>query len=324
MSIKKPKSKLFKIIDPESESKEDLGFGEKFIDNYSRLLNEDGTFNIIRTGDTEKNIFKKLITLGWAKLFIYFIILYIIINFGFALLYYLGGLEGIANINSGNLFYEIEQLFYFSVQTFTTVGYGSLSPISTFANILATFNAFIGLMFFALVTGLFFSKFTTPIDHIKFSKNIIIAPFKNKKALMLRMANTIDNHIMNLSARVTMSWITEENNMPIRRFAILPLEIDAINLFPLNWTLVHAIDEQSPLYAKTKQDLMELKAEFIVMVSGYDRTYGKKIFSNRSYVCKDLISGAIFDTMYESKNRETLLHLENIDNIREHIFDSEE
>jgi inward rectifier potassium channel len=306
--------------DADHEENEDLGFGEKFTSDYARLLNEDGSFNIQREGSGKVNVFKTLINMSWPKFFGYFIILYVTINFGFALLYLAGGEGSIQNLSEGNLFVKLEELFYFSVQTFTTVGYGKLNPISTYANILATFNAFSGLMFFALVTGLFFSKFSTPIDHIRYSKNIIIDNYKGSHALMMRIVNELDNHIMNLNARITMSWINNENEDPRRKFAQLPLEIDSIYLFPLNWTLVHKIDERSPLYGKSKEDLMNTKAEFIIMIHGYDRTYSKEIHSGSSYVCKDLIYGAHFNTMYESKNNQNILHIDQIDDLTIHNF----
>lgn len=322
MSIKIPKPKTIDPNEINALKKEDLGFGEKFTGHYSRLLNDDGSFNISRTGRPTFNIFKKLITLSWWKLLLYFILSYLIINLIFAFLYFLGGEGSIENIAEGSFLYVIEQLFYFSVQTFTTVGYGNLNPTSSYANLVTTINAFTGLMFFAMVTGLFFFKFSTPVDHIIFSKNIIIAPFKNKKALMVRLANRIDNHIINLNARITMSWIELEENIPRRKFALLPLEIDAIYLFPLNWTLVHIINEASPLYNKDESDLLPMNAEFIIMLNGYDRTYSKVIQSNRSYVCKDLVYGAVFAPMYESKNNETILHLDQIDQLRPYNLDN--
>ena len=322
MSIKIPKPKTIDPIENNIPKKEDFGFGEKFTGIYSRLLNDDGSFNISRTGLPTFNIFKKLITLSWWKLLLYFILSYLIINLLFAIIYYLGGENSIENVEEGSFLYSIEQLFYFSVQTFTTVGYGKLNPVSSYANLISTFNAFAGLLFFAMVTGLFFFKFSTPVDHIIFSKNIIIAPFKNKKALMVRLANTIDNHIINLNARITMSWIEMEENVPRRKFASLQLEIDAIYLFPLNWTLVHIINEASPLYNKEKSDLLPMNTEFIIMLNGYDRNYSKVIQSNRSYVCKDLIYGAVFEPMYESKNKETILHLDKIDEVRPYNLDN--
>ena len=322
MSIKIPKPKTIDPIENNIPKKEDFGFGEKFTGIYSRLLNDDGSFNISRTGLPTFNIFKKLITLSWWKLLLYFILSYLIINLLFAIIYYLGGENSIENVEEGSFLYSIEQLFYFSVQTFTTVGYGKLNPVSSYANLISTFNAFAGLLFFAMVTGLFFFKFSTPVDHIIFSKNIIIAPFKNKKALMVRLANTIDNHIINLNARITMSWIEMEENVPRRKFASLQLEIDAIYLFPLNWTLVHIINEDSPLYNKEKSDLLPMNTEFIIMLNGYDRNYSKVIQSNRSYVCKDLIYGAVFEPMYESKNKETILHLDKIDEVRPYNLDN--
>ncbi len=297
--------------DPEEEN-QDLGFGDKLNFNV-RLLNDDGSFNVYRKGKSSWNTYKFIVKMNWGKFFIFLILAYITINLLFALLYMVDGSSGIEGMQPGNFWKKLEQTFYLSVQTFTTVGYGKLSPTSTWSNMVSVINSFVGLMSFALATGLFFTKFTMPRDHILFSDHIIIAPFEGEKALMVRIVNEMDNNIVDLHSLITMTWLKSEGGVVKRKFVNLSLTIDRVYLFPLNWTMVHKIDSSSPLYGKNKNDLIQSQTEILVMVKGYDDTYGKPIYANRSYRCKDLTYGAKFEAMYYTEGEITVLDLNKID-----------
>ena len=134
---------------------------------------------------------------------------------------------------------------------------------------------------------------------------------------MVRMVNDMDNNLVDLNARITMSWLENDQGTLRRRFANLPLEIDTIYMFPLNWTIIHRIDAGSPLYGKSRENLVDASTEFLLMVRGYDNTYAKAVHANRSYTCQDLIYGASFLPMYETRNKKTILHLHKIHDIKE-------
>ena len=291
----------------------DLGFGEKFNLSHSRLMNADGSYNIVREGGTRSNFFRMMVNTTWPRFFLYLIILYLLLNLVIALLYAVGDGNGIQGIEHGTFWRELEQMFYLSVHTFTTVGYGRVNPVSSYANMVTVFNAFFGLMYFSMATGLFFSKFSKPRSNIRFSKNILVTPHQGGKALMLRVVSTSDNHITDLSARVTMTYLIDSAQGKRRRFQLLDLEIDNIYLFPMNWTLVHAIDEKSPLKDKDLQEIKDMKMEIIVMIRGYDNDYAKQIHTNRSYVFSDFVDGAYFNPMYTFKNDKTTLYPDRID-----------
>jgi len=295
--------------------KSDLGIDDNFVGGRARLLQKDGTFNVTRKGKKIFNLYKFLMQMSWTKFFLLLFLAYICTNSFFGLLYSIEGAEGINGMKPGSWGEEFIQSFFLSVQTFTTVGYGKLNPESTWANIISVANAFIGLMSFALATGLFFAKWSSPSHEILYSNRILISKHEGKKALMVRFINSMDNHIVDLKAQITMTWVTSIGANFRRKFALLDLELDHIYMFPLNWTLIHIIDENSPLKSKDIEELKDINAEFLLVIKGYDVTYGKAIHTARSYNCEDLIYGASYVPMYETRDDETIIHLDQIDDI---------
>ena len=183
------------------------------------------------------------------------------------------GLEQLSGVVSGSFMDDFAHAFFFSVQTFTTVGYGSISPNGIIANMVATIDALVGLLSFALATGLFFARFSKPKAQFLFSDLAIIAPYRDGKSLQFRIANKRNNRIINLAANVNLTWISEQNGVKKRHFARLPLEISQITLFPLNWTIVHAINENSPLYEKSEEDMRRMEIEILALIVGYDESF---------------------------------------------------
>ena len=287
-------------------------FEEGITGGNARLLHEDGTYNVDRVGGFSGNTYKTLVHMSWRKFFFVLLILYIIINSSFALLYLIEGTEGVNGLNPSTPFNEFLHAFYFSVQTFTTLGYGHMNPESQWANLVSTLNAFTGLLSFAIATGLSFAKFSMPTHEIIFSDNMLISGDDDEKVLTVRFANSLDHKVVDLSARITMTWVIWDKDHYRRKFDTLQLELDHIYMFPLNWTLVHVIDESSPLLNKLKTDLAEYNTEFLVELKGYDITYGKAIHTAKSYNIDDLVYGAHFVRMYETGDKETTLHLDLI------------
>ncbi|NNF32787.1 MAG: hypothetical protein HKN68_01675 [Saprospiraceae bacterium] len=313
MSIRIPKP--FDRRTRAKKVKSDLGIDDTFISGRARLLHKDGTFNVTRKGKKSFNLYKFLMQMSWTKFFLLLFLAYISINSFFGLLYSIEGAEGIYGMEPGSWAEEFIQSFFLSVQTFTTVGYGKLNPESMWANVISVANAFIGLMSFALATGLFFAKWSSPTHEILFSNRILVSKHEGKKALMVRFINGMDNHIVDLKARITMTWVTTIGTKFRRKFALLDLELDHIYMFPLNWTLVHIIDENSPLNARDLKQLEDNNTEFLLVIKGYDVTYGKAIHIARSYNCEDLVYGASYVPMYETTDDETIINLDQIDDI---------
>jgi inward rectifier potassium channel len=294
------------------EEPNDLGFGNKTIGS-ERLINRNGGYNVVRKGRSIWTPYQNLVEMSWGQFFVLVFTFYFVVNLLFATVFFLIGADQFNGVNAETGMSSFFDLFFFSAQTLTTVGYGFLSPKGMLANAVASVEALLGLMVFALATGLLFARFSRPKAKIAFSKNALISPYKEGKALMFRIANLRNNNLINLEVRITMAWIEIVNGVRHRRFAPLVLERDKVVLFPLNWTIVHPIDENSPLYQKEGQDLTDMQPEIVILISGYDETFAQNVHTNSSYAASDLVCNAKFSPMYFEKDGHITLQLDLID-----------
>jgi inward rectifier potassium channel len=298
---------------------QDLGLGNKLGKSGDRLIQQDGSFNIIRKGNKGWNAYQALVGMSNNAFILSSILFFIGINALFALLFLYVGVEQLNGVpRDGGKFEEFLYTFFLSVQTFTTVGYGVISPEGISANLIASLCALIGLVSFALVTGLFFARFSRPRSYITFSELAILTPYQDCMSLQCRIVNPRNHKIIDLHAQMTMTWIVEKNGKTQRRYEKLNLERDNAFLFPLNWTLVHPINKNSPLFNKTLQDIQAIHAEFLVIVSGHDESYNQKIHANSSYICNEIQEGVKFKMMYASENGKTTeLYLDELSSVEE-------
>ena len=293
------------------------GFSNRTENEGNRLLNKDGSFNVRKTGlqfIERFNLFHWLIKMSWLRFFIFMFIGYILINLAFATLYFLAGIEGLSGDHSDSIADQFLDAFYFSTQTLTTVGYGYYSPIGEFHSLLASFESFIGLMSFAMATGLLYGKFSKPKSGIIYSENVLISPYRGEgKGLMIRIANAKDNQLINLSATLIISWINISQQGNARKYYFLKLEMSKVNLLATSWTLVHPIDEESPIYGMTIDDLKSKDVEIIVQLQGYDESYSQEIHSRTSYKSEDIIWGAKFISIMAHERDQSILKLGELD-----------
>jgi inward rectifier potassium channel len=290
----------------------DLGFGTKISTGGGRLINRDGSFNVERRGLFAWTPYQSLVEMHWSSFFLLTGALFILINAIFGGLFYLCGVEAFSGLETGTAWWEYLQLFFFSVQTFTTVGYGSISPQGLTANSIATADAFFGLLAFAVATGLLFARFSKPKAQILFSKQALIAPYQGGWSFQFRIANLRNNNIINLEAKVNMTWLEDHQGTRVRRFKPLVLERNKVSLFPLNWTIVHPIDTESPFCNKSPEDLEEMEAEILILISGYDDSFAQNIHDNGSYLAREIVWQAKFVNMYHPENGKTILDLNKI------------
>lgn len=298
---------------PESSTSTDFGLGDKVARKPgTRLINNDGTFNVIRKGHSIIAPYQHLVEIGWGRFLFMTVGAYVLINFIFALAFLIIGTDSLANVDTtGPLWERYLDCFFFSVQTFTTVGYGSVAPLGVAANTLAAFIALFGLISVAMVTGLFYARFSRPQRLILFSDKAIMAPYgktKNGRSLQFRIANKRDSHLINLNARVVLTWLEGDR----RRFAPLDLERDNVPLFPLNWTIVHPITKESPIYGWTEKDYCRRRSELLITIDGYDETFAQSVHVNNSYIHDEIEWNVKFAPMYFEREMTTELHLNRI------------
>ena len=203
--------------------------------------------------------------------------------------------------------------FFFSIHTFTTVGYGTIAPKGIGVNIIAALEAITGLMSLALATGLLFGRFSKPSANISFSSNAIIAPYQGMTSFQFRIVNRRKINLLEMEANVLLMMVDKSGSTPIRKYVQLSLERSSVYFFPLPWTIVHPIDKSSPLHGKTPDDLAKVHAEILIMIKGFDETFGQTVHTRYSYRFDEIIWGAKFIPAFSiDRNGDVVLHLDDI------------
>jgi inward rectifier potassium channel len=294
----------------------DIGFGRSNTSN--RAMNKDGTFNVERAGEPRfrhYEIYHRLITMSWTKFIFLIFASYALVNFLFAGIYYLMGAEKLSmdtsHMHEGEKFMEV---FFFSSQTLTTLGYGRIAPVGALASTVSALEAMIGLLGFALATGLLYGRFSRPQSKLLYSENAVIAPYRGITGLMFRLTNMRRNQLIETEVEVNMGYT--EPGATTRSFIQLPLERKKIALFPTSWTIVHPIDENSPLYGRASDELHKMNLEIFVLLKAFDDTFSQTVYSRTSYRANEIIYGAKFKPMFtQQENGKTLLDLRLINSI---------
>lgn len=294
----------------------DLGLGSKIFDKKNRVINRDGSFNLKRKGlpfFESFSIYHWLISMSWFKFCGLILAAYLLVNIFFATLYFIGGDANFEGIQTNNNFDRFLNEFFFSTQTFTTVGYGRINPVGVYSNIISSIESLSGLLSLALATGLLYGRFVRPVAKIIYSDNALIAPYKDITGFQFRIANKRSDHQM-VDTEVDVLLSRVENDA--LKFYNLKLEYKKISMFTATWTVNHPIDEESPLYGLTEDDLKEMDSEFFVLLKGFDDTFAQQVHSRSSYKYNEIIWGAKFVSVYgKSDDGETTIELDRISEI---------
>jgi inward rectifier potassium channel len=299
----------------------DPGLTQKYTGTLRRAINKDGSFNVHHKGSrlNDHSFYQFLITIPWIQFHIVVLITYIVLNSIFAGLYLFAGIENLQGANASSPIEAFLSAFFFSIHTFTTVGYGTIAPRGISVNIIAALEAITGLMSLALATGLLFGRFSKPSANIGFSSNAIIAPYQDMTSLQFRIVNRRKINLLEMEANVLLMTVDKSGATPIRKYFQLPLERQSVYFFPLPWTIVHPIDKTSPLYDRTPKDLAKVHAEILILIKGFDETFGQTVHARYSYRFDELIWGAKFNTAFSiDANGDVILHLDDI-NKMEHV-----
>ncbi|WP_163398907.1 ion channel [Flavobacterium fluviatile] len=317
---------LLRKINHNVQTDENSGFGANANSYGGRFVNKNGTPNIEKRGMhllRRISWYHTMIDMPNWKFMLILFVFYIVINFVFAVLYYAIGIEHLHGIaQSQSILTQFGQAYFFSAQTFTTVGYGHISPTGFLTSALSSAEALIGLLSFAIATGLFFGRFSKPTAFLKFSHHALISPYGKGKGLMIRLVPFKNTNFTDAKAKVTLGMTIEENGKMTNKFYNLELELDRINALSLSWTLVHPITENSPLYNFTEEDFNKIHGEILVFISTFDDMFSNTVAARTSYTFKEIIYGAKFKTMYNpSKDgSRTILHLDLLNSIEPVTF----
>ncbi len=223
-------------------------------------------------------------TVYWPVFFGTAAAIFIALNAVFAFLYWLGN-DPIANV-VGN---RPLGLFYFSIETLATVGYGDMHPQTNYAHLVATVEIFTGMSFLAVMTGLIFARFSRPRARFLFAEHPVVTIHQGQPTLMIRVANARNNTISQATARLWLFRLeTTAEGQAFRRYHELLLDRHEHPMFMLSWSLFHTIDETSPIYRMSAEDLAAVDGSFAVNISGIDDVSEQHLHARRVYSHRDI------------------------------------
>ena len=289
---------------PKSSEEEfkDLGFGTEVARGArQRLLNRDGTFNVIREGLnplSALSLYHWLLVISWSKLLGFITASYVAVNALFAFAFLLCGPDALQSASGSFAGHPFYRAFFFSVDTFATIGYGNIIPIGLAANSLVAVEALVYILGIALATGVIFSRFSRPSARIVYSRNAIVAPYRDKTALEFRIANGRSSQLIEVQIQVILTKLELVDGISVRKFYDLDLERHHVVFFTLSWTIVHPIDQSSPMWGLAKKDLLEADAEVLILLTGTDETLSQTVHSRSSYKADEIVWGAKFANMF--------------------------
>lgn len=254
-------------------------------------------FTFVRFGSKKfhwGDLYHLLLRISWPGFLGIVVVAYLITNTCFALAYLAGG-DGLANAKPGSFL----DAFFFSVQTMASIGYGAVYPKTLYTNFLVTIEALVGLIELAMTTGLIFARFSIPTARVMFSRVVVIAPFNGVPTLMFRAANQRHNQI--LEAQLRVSLVRDEVNLEgqwMRRIYDLPLVRSQTPIFGQTLTVMHPIDEHSPLHNATQQALLESGVAIVAILTGIDDTVSQTVHARHIYSAQDILCNMAFVDLF--------------------------
>jgi inward rectifier potassium channel len=273
----------------------DLGLGEKASAGRNRTLNKNGTFNVKKTNipfGQRFNFYHTLVTIPSLHFIGLVIAGYLLANLCFGSIYYFIGVEHLTGIENSSEFEKFFEAFFFSAQTITTLGYGRVAPIGLLTNVVAASESMLGLLLFALATGLVYGRFSKPTAKISYSDHAVVAPYKDINGFMFRLLNPHESQLLEVEVNISLSLLRDQSDL--RDFHALELERSSVIFLSSMWTVVHPINENSPLFDMTHQMLLERDAEFIVTLKAFDESFSQTVYSRTSYRASEIRWGQKF------------------------------
>jgi inward rectifier potassium channel len=296
----------------------DTGFSSKTITAANRFVNKDGSYNLRKSGlglIKRFSIFQFMLTIPRWKFMVVILVFYVTINLLFTSVYILVGTDQLQGMIGAEPWVKFKEVFYFSTQTLTTVGYGRVNPIGDGVNIVASIESLTGLLSLAIATGLIYGRFARPKAYLIFSEHALISPYKGKTALMFRFVNYKDNHShTDVEVKVNVGMNVQNDGETTYQFYTLKLEREKVESLPMNWTVVHPIDENSPLNGFTHEDMKNADLEIYALIKGFDDIFSDMVQQRSSYTYNEILFNRKFSRMFrESEDgKTTILELDKL------------
>jgi inward rectifier potassium channel len=300
------------------KSNEDTGFGTNPEDYGGRFVNRDGTFNVRKEGIPffqRFSLYHSMLNMPTWKFYGTLFAFYLSVNFIFTCIYFLIGGYQFQGILANSQWGIFKELFFFSTETYTTVGYGRVNPVGDLANSVSAIESMLGFLSFAIATGLLYGRFSKPRAFLLFSKQALISPYRGGKGFMFRFATYKDNHTLtNLEIKVNAALLIEENEKKIFKFYELALERSHVESLPMNWTVVHPLNQDSPLFDYGWEEMKRSDLEIYVSVRGFDDVYSNVVQQRTSYTYNEILFDRKFVQMYResSDGKTTIVELHRL------------
>src|SRR5258708_7572818 len=310
-----------KRIDPFLKTNNDTGFGNNDSNYGGPFINRDGTFKLRKEGISFFNrysVYHNMLTLSRWKFAAVIILFYLTINLLYTALYLLVGIDQLQGVIATTPWGKFKEAYFFSTETFTTVGYGRVNPVGDGANFVASIEAMTGFLSFALATGLMYGRFARPMAYLVFSEQALVSPYKDRTALMFRFASYKDNHTLtDVEIRVNIGLQVQEDGAAMYKYYDLILERTKVESLPMNWTVVHPIDEKSPLLGFSAEDMKASDVEVYVLIRGFDDVYSNFVQQRTSYTYEEIQFNRKFIPMYRESDygRTTILELHKLNEL---------
>jgi inward rectifier potassium channel len=278
--------------------------------HFRSLINKQGRLNIHGTRNFQNpfsDLYHYFLSLSWPIFFIHIAAIYFLMNFLFGVLYFICGVHA-----------SLLQCFFLSIENISSVDYSRMGPVGMGPNILMTIQAFLGLLTLAIITGLFYARFSRATARIIFSNKAIIGKHNGKVCFFFRIANERLNQIAEAQMSLYMSKIeTSLEGESTRKFYDLKLEREHTPLFSLSWTVRHYIDEKSPLFGMDTDKMREVQMGIVASLTGIDETFSQPILARHAYSLEDIVYNKRFKDIITWHEKKVHIDLKGIHELHE-------
>ena len=263
------------------------------------------------------DLYHYFFSLSWPKFFIHVAAIYFLTNLFFGILYFICGVDALGDGHSTGL-ERFRHCVFLSIESMSAVDYSRLESVGIGPYILMTIQAFLGLLTLAVITGLFYARFSRATARIIFSNKAIIAKHNSKLCLVFRIANERLNQIAEarMTLHLTKNEISQEGEYT-RKFYDLKLEREHTPLFALSWTVRHYINENSPLFGMDVEKMRESQMGILASLTGIDETFSQPIIARHSYALEDIVYNKRFKDIIIWHDKKVHIDLKGIHDLHE-------
>jgi inward rectifier potassium channel len=292
--------------------------------HFRALINRQGRLNVHGTRDhwnPFKDLYHFFFSLSWPRFFVLVATIYFLTNFLFGILYFIYGVDFVNDHSTG--LERLSHCFFLSIENMTSVEYSRVGEVGMGPYVLVTIQAFLGLLTLAVITGLFYARFSRPTARIIFSNKAIIGNYNEHLCLSFRIANERLNQIAeaHMTLTLTKNEVSKEGEQS-RRFYSLKLERDYSPLFALSWTVRHYIDEDSPIFKMDHEKMRECQMGILASVTGIDETFSEPIVARHAYTPEDIVYNRHFKDIVVWHDKKVHIDLKGIHDLREPQLDA--